>query len=170
MAIWARDLIQGWVTAYEIPVLVVNLELPFFNESPANHNAPPGAPAGRPRSIKTFMIQMRQVAAYEDMLFDLRNVEVWLGIVHNTTAKSVFTGDAAASKAIMVARSVWAKRPDIGDDVREHLADAQGIGTVYPDLCIMSDEALKITIPKYTDHDIGRGPLWQPKRGKQTNT
>jgi hypothetical protein len=148
---------------YEITTLCVNIELPFFNESPQNHNAPPGAVAGHIRSVKTFMVQMRQIAAYEQMLYDLKNVEVWLGVVHNSTAKAVLTGFGGATKSQVIDKSVWCKRPDLGD-LREHLADAQAIGSVYPDLIIMSDESLHVKEPRYVDHAIGEGPAWKTKK------
>jgi len=90
---------------------------------------------------------------------------VWLGVVHNGTAKSVFTGYGNATKDDIISRSVWAKRPDIGA-LREHLADAQAIGSVYPDLSIASDDALRLIKPRYIDHAIGQGAVWKPQKAR----
>ena len=143
MTLWLRKIIQKWVDQYSIETLVVLVEIPFLNHL----------------NVKTSFVQTRMLACYEECLFDLQNVEVWLGEISNTSVKLAFTGDGHAEKHIMISRSAWKYRPDV--PLRDHLADSQAIGAMWPVLTKISDDELRTATSIYSDQAIGHGRVWQ---------
>jgi hypothetical protein len=117
----------------------------------------------RNRGVTTLMTQMRMLGVYEEALFSLRNCEVSMGEVANSTAKMILTGNGAASKAMMITYSEWNRRPDV--TLREHLADAQGIGTCRPSVMAhANDIGLKPSVSAYEDSAVGEGPQWDKRK------
>lgn len=158
MGLWLTELLSGWITEYEIKELHVMIELAFLNKTSKSHG------------VTTMAAQMAMHGVYLDALYRLpTECLVYAGEVHNATAKAVLTGDGKATKTTMVANSVWAKRPDLGqpedgDFPRQHLADAQAIGTCYPDLFLIDRmKADDPSQPYHVDGAIGHGPKWKGK-------
>ena len=152
MALWVYHLLEGWIDTHNIKELNVLIETPILNRSE--------------RGVTTMMSQMRMLASYEAVLYDLPDTcKVYLGEVHNQTAKASFTGTGNADKPHVISKSVWAYRPDILP--REHLADAQAIGGVTPSLLLMNCENILPKPPTYTDHAIGKGPKWKGKHPRE---
>lgn len=147
MGLWFYEVLQDWIDKYEIPMLYVVIELAFLND--------------KTRNVTTLATQMKMHGVYVDKLYDLGGCEVWYGEVTNSTSKKVFTGFGNASKDIMIANSVWARRPDLGD-MREHLADAQAHGMCYPKMIPILVDTLP-QVAKHEDGNIGAGPLWKGK-------
>jgi len=142
--------LQNWVNSREITKLDVVIEMPFLKSQTGSDT----------RGVTTLMTQMRMIDAYEQALFELENCEVRLGTVSNSTAKSIFTNNGNASKIMMVTFSAWNRRPDV--KVREHLADAQGIGTCHPVMFPVANNMQEIG-SLYEDDAIGVGPAWKGK-------
>jgi len=151
MARWFQETVQNWINAREIKELSVVIEMPFLRMNSKDDY----------RGVTTLVTQMRMIAAYEDACMRLENCLVRVGNVNNTTVKSIFTGTGQASKTMMIAMSVWRKRPDVSE--REHLADAQGIGTCYPTMVLMDQERIAPVVSSYVDDSIGDGPAWKGK-------
>lgn len=151
MSLWVYELIAGWIVTYKIEELHVLIETPILNKSE--------------RGVTTLMTQMRMLASYEAVLVDLPDTcKVYLGEVHNQTAKASFTGNGKADKHHMISKSVWAYRPDVVP--REHLADAQGVGGVMPTTWLVNCENIVAKAPTYQDGAIGKGPKWKNKHPK----
>lgn len=148
MARWLQETLQAWITDREIKRLDVIMELPFLKTGE--------------RGVVTLMTQMRMAAAYEDAIMRLEDCDVRLGEVQNSTAKMVFAQHGNANKSDMIAISVWRNRPDVR--MREHLADAQGIGSCYPAMIQMNSADLFPVPSLYVDNAIGEGPQWKDKR------
>lgn len=165
LALWLLGVVQGWIAEHKIKELDVVFETPVLNVT--RKNLGKVCPVckkpfkSNDRAITTVMTQMRLLAAYEEVMFRIEGCVVHVGEVHNQTVKSVFTGTARADKIVMVAHSVWARRPDVKE--REHLADAQAIGTCYPQMVDVSEEDILPRTPLYEDHRIGAGPKWKGK-------
>lgn len=151
MARWFQETIQAWIVEYEIQELHIVIEMPFL-KSHTNNDV---------RGVTTLITQMRMIAAYEEACMRLQGCLVKMGTVSNTTAKSIFAGNGRADKTMMVAMSVWRKRPDVKE--REHLADAQGIGLCYPTMVVMDPERVPPVSASYEDSAIGEGPNWKGK-------
>lgn len=151
MAAWFQNTIQEWINEREIQELNVIIEMPFLKAETDKER----------RGVVTLITQMRMIAAYEEALFRLEGCRVKMGEVANTTAKAIFTGRGNADKSMMITFSAWGKRPDVKE--REHLADAQGIGTCYPSMVQMDNELALPTAPLYVDNEIGNGPNWKGK-------
>lgn len=150
MTRWFHQNIQAWIDHYQIDKLDVVIEMPILRTSKF----------GTGDAVTTLMNQMRQISAYEQSLMHLEHCTVRLGVVSNNTAKAIFTNVGNASKDMMITFSVWNRRPDVDD--REHLADAQGIGTCHPQMFVM-DQLLPPSATRYEDQHIGEGPLWKGK-------
>ena len=151
MSFWVYELLYQWIEEYKIEELAVLIETPILNRSE--------------RGVTTMMTQMRMLATYEAVLCDLPDsCEVRLGEVHNQTAKATFTGSGSADKSHMISCSVWAYRPDV--EPREHLADAQAIGTVVPSTIVVNGGAIVAKDALYMDNAIGKGPKWKNKHPK----
>lgn len=149
LAMWLQELLQGWIDTYEITELHVVIEKAFLND--------------QNRAVTTLASQMRMFGVYQHMLYDLERCEVHFGEVVNSTVKKVFAGHGGATKIQMVSRSVWSHRKDLDIDyIRNHLADAQGIGTCYPKMILVKPLTLA-KIPYYQDHNIGKGSAWKGK-------
>jgi len=116
---------------------------------------------GSGNAVTTLMTQVRNIGAYEQALMHVENCAVSLGTVANSTAKAIFTNVGNANKDLMITFSVWNRRPDVAE--REHLADAQGIGTCYPQMTRMDSTLLPPTVTSYEDQHIGEGPQWKGK-------
>lgn len=139
---------ERWMIQHEIDLLFIRLELPFLRGESM-------------RNVKTLMAQCELQGALVEAFHQLadESARVFLSRVHNTTAKAMFTGDGQASKTKIIARSVWAKRPDV--EVREHLADAQAIAGVYGEFHELEND--NPLIPTYVDSMLGKGAHWRGK-------
>ena len=166
MALTLREVLQGWINKHNIKTLYINIELPILNRDRygggvMGRKCPScGLPKyGREVGVTTLMTQMRMIATYQNMLYDLTDAEIILAEINPSTAKLAFTGKGNASKTLMISKSVWARRPDVKD--REHLADAQGIARVLPAKTVTMHGDDRAPRPlRYNDGAVGTGPDW----------
>jgi len=169
MSLTLRNTLQGWIDKYDIKTLYINIELPILNRNRGGVGfagkkcaACGQDKSGRQVGVTTMMTQMRMIAVYQNVLYELNGAEILLGEVNPSTAKLAFTGRGDAGKAMMIDKSVWSKRPDVKD--REHLADAQGIARVLPAGTVTMHGDDRYPRPlRYNDGAVGTGPDWLKK-------
>ncbi len=161
IAVFCMDYLQRWITAYELEHLHVMMELPYLRDwSEGNVERDPRAMKGRLSNIETYRRQMLLFGFITSHLFDFEDCTIYFAGVNNKTVKSAWTGQGSASKDVMINCSAWCKRPDV--ECREHLADAQAIGSLRMDAAPLVDTK-PLLEPIYADSNMGRGPQWKNK-------
>lgn len=152
-----------WIHAFNIEKLHVVIETPVLNQMGRERCPTCGAVKGR-FAVQGIIKQAWMFGAYQDALFDVAETTgcvIQVGEVSNTVAKKVFSGYGRAHKDQMINKSAWAKRPDISQ--RNHMADAQALGSCSPTLFDVSAGVVDPMNPSHIDDKVGKGPAWKGK-------
>jgi len=154
IAEYCAEHIEQWLVNHDIDKVIIQMETAVMNET-------------LKRNVKTLASQAALYGAIVSQLHRLpdEHCRVFFAPVNNKTAKAVFTGDGNANKTEMISQSAWRMRPDVAD--REHLADAQGIASVYGEITEFTGG--NNLDPSYIDSKLGKGTQWHkkwPKNGR----
>ena len=156
LAFVVRDFIVGCIQQHKIEELDVMIEVPFLRKkTPVDVMNVQGLMAAQTLHAALTMMLCDMANAHED------STAIRYGPVFPNTAKAVFTGNGHASKGGMIQHSAWQLRPDVR--LREHLADAQAIGTCAPQMIDLSDPHIPTLEPAYHDAKLGSGSAWKGK-------